>query len=99
MLLNCSTINRKGSERVSYIALRTLGLHKDKRNVPNLLPNTDELVKMKDYLEKRLATVYENGSSAHDALSLQKIFFELLYKYVIICRIILFNKRRSVEVA
>lgn len=89
--------NNEWTERVSSIALRTL--HDDKRNVPNLLPLTEDLVKMKDYLEKRLATLCEMRSSVpvDDAHSLGKIFSELVD--VIMCRIILFNKRRSGEVS
>ena len=75
--------------RVSHLALKTL--KDDKRNKPDLIPLTSDLVKLKTYLEQSATQCSEALNSIPNVANYMNLVD------VTLSRIILFNKRRGGE--
>ena len=79
------------TDKVSSIALASL--RTSKFNAPTILPVTEDLVKLKAYLDDRISVL----SAKIDEVRKSSLFREL--EEVVMARILIFNKRRSSEVS
>lgn len=84
-------LDSEWQHRVSSIALRTM--KDDKRNKPDLIPLTSDLMKMKNYLQESIQQSFEKLNAVPNKANYMNLVD------VALSRIILFNKRRGGEAA